>query len=328
MASWILFDALLAAMLVLVVPFGFWRGGVKEAILSGSILAGAVLGNAFAVRWGSEVADLLGSRDAVGETVLAEALLWGSVAILGYVGGATVRLVGLSLVGRIAGSVLALFNGLLLLGYSLRFINILLLGHEPERWTEGGYIAGVLSRGTEEVLLLGTVVLGVGAVGGVIGRLSGTWSDEDELLVSEVQPASLPHAWPAAPPTPRTAVAGRPHEGEKIEPDVPSGASWSDLASPASWIRRRSPEESNYRGEATGSDPFGPIVTDGGQERTGRLSFPRREPTEPPPTVGDDDVPDGATVVNEWLRRAGRAADSPPPGDDDEAARRRDQDRG
>ncbi len=282
MASRIVFDALLAGMLVLLVPIGFWRGGGREAIVGGSLLAGASLGNAFAVRWGSGIADLLGSRDSVGETVLAEAMLWGSVIVLGYLGGATISHGRQSLAGRLAGSIIALFNGLLLLGFSLRFLTVLLLGEDPDRWTEGGFIAGVLSRGTEELLLLAVVVISVGVISGLIARLFGAWDTENDLLETEQQYGQRSHAWPATPPAPRPLKSSHRPEDQKIEPDIPSRGVLSDLHSSASWMRHE-PTQPRFQGDR---------AVDGSE-------LGSRNP-HPPSVV---DAPDGASVVSDWLRK-------------------------
>ena len=306
MASWILFDALLAGMLVLIVPIGFWRGGVKEAVVGGSILAGVSLGNAFAIRWGAAVADLLGVRDAIGETVLAEAMLWGAVVVLGYAGGATIRQTGPGLVGRIAGSIIALFNGLLLLGFSLRFINILLLGQDPDSWTEGGYVAGVLSRGTEELLLLATMVLSVGVVAGVIARLFGAWEREEELLVPEAHQATLPHAWPATPPTPRASYERHVGDVEKFEPHRRSIRTVSDLTAAAGMLQREAPVARAGQDARISHRESEPRVARGEEGPSGRFES-SSSPAEDSASASLGESLDGASVVNEWLRRGARA---------------------
>lgn len=295
MAPWILFDALLTAMVLLIVPIGFWRGGVKEAVLGGSILAGAALGNAFAVRWGPGVAELMGRRDAVGATVVAESLLWGSVLVLGYLGGATISRAGQSLAGRIAGGIIGLFNGLLLLGFTLRFINILLLGQEPDRWTEAGFIASVLSRGTEELLLLAAVCLSLGVIAALLARLFGAWDSENDLLAADAQHGAASRAWPATPPTPRVSYEQHREGGVKIEPGhaPPQGLSSREFGPAPTRLERH---DTASHGGSTGV---------GDVRRQNQF-----EPTRRPPQGWTEDATepqaDGAHVVSEWLRRGPR----------------------
>lgn len=323
MAPWILFDVLLAGMLVLIVPIGFWRGGLKEAVLTGSILAGAALGNAFAVRWGPNMADLLGVRDAVGTTVLAGVLLWGCVIVLGYAAGAAIGQVSIGLVGRLAGALLGLFNGLLLLGFTLRFINILLLNQEPDSWTEGGYIAGVLSRGTEELLLLAVAVMSIGVIAGLLARLAGAWTPENDLVAAGGHQPTVHPTWPATPPTPRLAYDRHGAEAVKMEPDEPPLDPLRDFGLSSTWMRRAAPGSTNDRNGPAHLDE-GPIRHTSDADRApGRFEPPvhsRDITSQPPP----DSPPDGASVVSEWLRRGSRptgphdgtngAGDVPPSG--------------
>lgn len=298
MAPWILFDVLLTAMVLLIVPLGFWRGGIKEAVLGGSILVGHVLGNAFAVRWGPGVAELMGRRDAVGATVVAESLLWGSVLVLGYLGGATIPRAGQSLAGRIAGAIIGLFNGLLLLGFTLRFINILLLGQEPDRWTEAGLIASVLSRGTVELLLLAAVCLSIGVIAALLARVFGAWDPQNDLLAADAQHGAASRAWPATPPTPRVSYEQHREGGVKIEPEhaLPQGLSTLEFGPASSRLARL--DAASQKGSTGDGD-----VSRQNQFEPPRASSPGwtedgSDAAEPPA--------DGAHVVSEWLRRGPR----------------------
>ncbi|HEV2109178.1 MAG TPA: CvpA family protein [Thermomicrobiales bacterium] len=299
MAAWILFDALLIGILLLIIPIGFWRGGVPEALVSGSILAGVALANAFAERWGTLTSDVVGVRASLAQLVIAQALLWGTVIVLGYGGGAIPRSHGWSLLSRVSGAILSFLNGLLLLSFSLSFIDRFSVPAESRSGIENGYLAGLLVEGTDAILLIAVLLVSAGVFAGLIIRLAGGWQPEADLPAVE---SGVAHVWPAAPPTPRPHGPRRGADQDKFEP----GSRGYDLADYApttvGWPQG---------GFSPGMDESGPRPREAADRAVPMgVELYKRRPVHPSQGAEKDttspslEPADGMRVVEEWLRRA------------------------
>jgi uncharacterized membrane protein required for colicin V production len=299
MATWILFDALLVCMLLLIVPIGFWRGGIREALVGGSVLAGALLANTFAESWGAKASDLLGVGPSTGRILIAQLLLWGTTVILGYGGGAVVRMGAATLLTRLSGAILSLFNGLLLISFSLSFINQFATSiGSPSSFREA-YVARVLAGGSLEIVFLAVLLVALGVIAGLVARLAGGWDQDDDVL--DVAP-NVPYRWPAAPPTPRPTHVARSTAEDKSEP--PSSA--TDFAD----YRRREETVTRPRFSPTAQLSDGasihfanrvvPNVADLYAHRAPKAARSAKDEAQPP----SNESPDGIRVVEEWLRSA------------------------
>src|SRR5579884_3557876 len=80
-------DILLTLIVILFVPIGFWRGALKEVIVTAAILLGAALAVAWAEPWGDSLADVLNVRQGVARFIVAAVALFLAVILLGYGGG-------------------------------------------------------------------------------------------------------------------------------------------------------------------------------------------------------------------------------------------------
>ncbi|MDP9355327.1 MAG: CvpA family protein, partial [Chloroflexota bacterium] len=123
MSSSLLLDGLLLLVVLLFIPIGLWRGGVREAIVAGGIVLGGALAGSWARPWGDDLASQLDLRPQTARFLVALAALLGATLCVGYAGGAALRPGAPGLLGRVAGGLLAGLNGLLLLGYGLGFLD-------------------------------------------------------------------------------------------------------------------------------------------------------------------------------------------------------------
>jgi uncharacterized membrane protein required for colicin V production len=162
----LLLDVLLGLVVLLFVPFGIRRGVAKEAMVSASILLGAILAERFGGLLGAELTARFGLEPGAAMFAASVAILFSSTVLLGYGGGAALGVVRPGTLARLVGGLLAAFNAALLLSYLLRWID--------------GYLAqgaalddGLISRSLlreSDWLLLGAagVLLGLTVLGWII----------------------------------------------------------------------------------------------------------------------------------------------------------------
>ncbi len=146
----LLLDVLLGLVVLLFVPFGVRRGVAKEAMVSASILLGALLAVRFAENWASNVSSLTG-LDLPNSTFLTSlALLLGTLILLGYGGGIALGPTRPGMLSRLTGGLLAAVNGVFLLSTVLSWIERDLQATAP---LDEGIVSTILIRRADEVLL-------------------------------------------------------------------------------------------------------------------------------------------------------------------------------
>src|SRR5688572_27748462 len=119
MDDYVLLDILLGLIVALFAAIGFWRGAVKEVVVTAGIFAGSALAFSWAKPWGADLAELVEMRTDVARIVVAAIALIAATLILGYGGSALVGSPDIGLGGRLLGAGLAAINGGLLLHYCL-----------------------------------------------------------------------------------------------------------------------------------------------------------------------------------------------------------------
>src|SRR5688572_19973505 len=119
MDDYVLLDILLGLIVALFAAIGFWRGAVKEVVVTAGIFAGSALAYSWADPWGGDLADLVELRADVARIVVAAVALIAVTLVLGYGGSALVGSPEVGLSSRLLGAGLAAINGGLLLHYCL-----------------------------------------------------------------------------------------------------------------------------------------------------------------------------------------------------------------
>lgn len=158
MTLYLVLDILLLILLALFVPVGFWRGVTREILVTLGILLGFALGEFWALPWGEFFADWIGLGDAATTFLVAVILLVACTFLIGYGAGAVIMVPRPRLIGRLVGAVVALANGILLLGFALRTIRLYLLGGSASGLFEQALVARILSESMPWVLLVGAIV--------------------------------------------------------------------------------------------------------------------------------------------------------------------------
>lgn len=172
MTDHLILDILLALMILLFGAIGFWRGPVKEAILTGGIFAGAALAASWAFPWGSDLADIVDLRVTVARLIVAAAALFLATALLGYVGGALINASPYPISARLLGAVIAAVNGGLIVHYCLSYVEGYLADEDAQQVLNGSEISHILLRQFGWYLLASAAALALAAQIGLVLRRS------------------------------------------------------------------------------------------------------------------------------------------------------------
>ncbi len=309
MSSSLLLDGLLLLVVLLFIPIGLWRGGVREAIVAGGIVLGGALAGSWARPWGDDLASQLDLRPQTARFLVALAALLGATLCVGYAGGAALRPGAPGLLGRVAGGLLAGLNGLLLLGYGLGFLDQYVLEPKTVPALSDGLVSRFLMHQLGWVLLALVVLIVVGILTAVAA--SATRRDHAEELEEDIvgdaamvggavtrpRPVRVPHLADAGKFEPLQR-AGMPSDagqklGARLSDTTTTGLRASDLSMSDRPPPSLPPMETKPDRSTVSRDP---------------------ERVEPGKSARA-----GVAIVDEWLRRAARPpsalADEHEPGD-------------
>jgi len=169
MSNGVLLDGLLLIAIALYVPIGALRGGLREAILGGSIFLGVAVAVSWPNSWRDELKAFADLGVGTASYVVFVSCLIGSMILLGFGGGSLCDRRVPSWSGRLLGAVLAAVNATVLTAF-------LLVSHE--RIKRGGvrgdtvtesFVAAMLIDHLDLVLLL---TVGVVATAVVVGHVT------------------------------------------------------------------------------------------------------------------------------------------------------------
>lgn len=283
-------DALLAFIILLFIPIGLWRGAVREAMVAAAILLGATLAGAWARPWGDDLAARTAFEPPTARFAVAIVALVLCTVLLGYGGGAVWRGEQPGTFGRFVGGLLAVFNGVLLLGFALNFLDRYLLEGDRRGAIADGWVARVLLTEFGWLLLgAAALLLAVVAVGLLLNTLRGS-------------PRQTP-PFPAVAPLATSATTSR-----RGPPRVPSGSDagksepvWHAVDDDADRFgfdaphqpigERRSFEVSRSQEPSSSAEEASTRRYGGAQQHRDQVPLGARNATS------------GSTAANEWLRR-------------------------
>jgi uncharacterized membrane protein required for colicin V production len=153
MSDALLLDILLATILLLFALIGFWRGVVKEGLATAGILFGASLGALWADRANTRIADLTSLSLGASRFVVSTVGLVACAIVLGYGAGSILIHERPGLLGRIAGSVLAMVNGILLFTFWLRWVADDVAGQNARNVLNASRFSSIMLEQTEWLFL-------------------------------------------------------------------------------------------------------------------------------------------------------------------------------
>lgn len=305
-----LLDALLILVMVLLIPIGVHRGGVREVCTAAGLLLGMHLVNEWAARWGDWLSDVTGIVTNVTTFIVAVLVLVLTTAFVGY--GASAAFVSTpGAGGRMYGAILAFLIGAVFLGSVISYVDRYLYENETPEIVTGGYVSRALSFGTGWILLIAAAVIVLATLFGMVVRER----DADAFIMPIARA-------PVAAPSARTNEVPLGREAEKIEPAAPdhSRASSEDVQRTAPIkIRevRHWDEEQSADSPPSGSRWNQTWPNGGGEspvQRSQRDGFSRR-PVRRPSSETNASARSGtnhddAAVLKDWLADDGGTNDS------------------
>jgi uncharacterized membrane protein required for colicin V production len=154
MSIYLVLDLLLILLIVLFAPIGYWRGPVKELFVTFGVLFGILLADFWARPWGRDLADLTAIGSSGGAFVVAMTFLVTVTFVLGYGAGAALAPAHFGPIARAIGASIALFNGILLVAFSLQYVRVYLLAPATEEALYDSYVVSFLLDQIGWVLLI------------------------------------------------------------------------------------------------------------------------------------------------------------------------------
>lgn len=291
-----LLDGLLVLVIILLVPIGVHRGGLREGCTAAGLLLGMHLVNLWAASWGGWLADTTGIVPDVAAFTIAVAVLLLTTGLVGY--GATAAFASApGAGGRIYGGILALLIGAVFLGSIISYVDRYLFEGETPDLIESGYVSRALSVGIEWILLLAALAILLMTLFGMVVRERDA---EDFVMPISRAPVAAPSAR-----VPEDIVV---KETEKIEPqpDAESGVA-DELTRTAPvkirevrhWEAPQSPITGPTWNQTWPDQPEGDRRTR--RDGPGQRRIRRQSPRPGPATDGGEDGTD-ADALRNWLK--------------------------
>ncbi|MBA3275684.1 MAG: CvpA family protein [Chloroflexia bacterium] len=287
-------DSLLILILLLLVPIGFYRGGLREVCSAAGVLLGLLVAQQWSPRWGSWVAGVTGIDEGISRFMVAMATLVLFAALIGY-GAASAFTSSPSPGGRLYGGLVALASGFLFLGALIQFVASYLYDGVYPDMIRRGFVSRALSVGFDWVLLAVSVTVLVSIVLGMIVRERET----DEILIEIPRDATSATRRPA--PVPARApepVNLDPARAEASDVDPMAGTAVVKIREVRHWEEATPPTmrdlQSGWSRTWPGSvsaDTATPAPRPGGVPRRARPASPDR----PRAQSSEEDV------IRDWL---------------------------
>lgn len=187
MLTSIVLDALLILIILMMVPLGFLRGGLREVSTSAALLLGILMAGQWAGRWADSLVDAFDMGRDTAEFAVSIAIVVVITGIVGY-GGSAAFTWRPGPGGRMYGAFLALMNAVVFIGFLINsYIAAIFEGEVPET-IERSFVARAVSVGFEWVLLIGTAGILVATIFGMFVRERG---DDESFETPAPKPEDL-----------------------------------------------------------------------------------------------------------------------------------------
>jgi hypothetical protein len=165
----VLLDSLLGIAILLLIPLGSFRGGLREVCSSAGLLLGILLSQQWAVRWGNAIGDLLNVDDNAAQFTIAVVIVIVTTIVVGY-GASSSFNYHPGPGGKMFGAVIAIVNGVVLAGFLINSVADYINDGEYPQVVADGQISRALSSGFDWVLLGAAIVVALLSVLGMVVR--------------------------------------------------------------------------------------------------------------------------------------------------------------
>jgi Colicin V production protein len=287
MVTSLVLDALLVLIIVMMVPLGFLRGGLREVSTSAALFLGILMAEQWSGSWLSVLTGWTGmGRDAAGFTI-SVVIVVAITGIVGY-GGSAAFSWKPGPGGRMYGAYLALLNAVIFIGFLINsYIVYFFDGRAPET-IENAYVSRAISVGFEWVLLAGTIGILGATLFGMFVRERGDAEESTTVPTAE----DLYHIR-YEPPRPEVRPLNDPEDQQRTR----------EL--PAQPVRIR--EVRHWEDEASTRPPEATYGSGWRQTWPEDRPSPGRaqSPSTSPPTGSDSRRPAGSgqrEVLREWMK--------------------------
>lgn len=276
-------DFLLVIIFLMMVPIGFYRGGMREMCVSGGLLLGILLSQEWGERWSTLFERLFGMTASSATFLMSVVIAFGVTALIGY-GGSAAFSWRPGPGGRIYGAYLALLNSMIATGYLINLYGDYIVPVSNEKPITSGIVARTLSDGFGSVLLAATIGIGIATIFGMFVR--------ERAEETPAWSAPAPQLYQPPSGTKPYRVEEAPVEERLIGPPVRilETTSWEDKAEPSR------PDPKTY---GTGWRQTWP---EGGPASTRDAKSPKRTPTTTEPARRKDDSSSSKSVLADWIK--------------------------
>lgn len=162
-------DFLLVIIFLMMIPIGFYRGGVRELCVSAGLMLGILMAQAWGSRWGGLYERLFGLGEGAGAFLMSVTITFGITALIGY-GGSAAFSWRAGPGGRLYGAYLALFNAMIVAGFLINLYTLYIVPSVDGEPVTSGIVARTLSDGFGSVLLVATIGVAIATIFGMFVR--------------------------------------------------------------------------------------------------------------------------------------------------------------
>lgn len=162
-------DFLLLIIYLMMIPIGFYRGGLREMCVSGGLLLGILMSQSWGERWAGLFERLFGMSEGGASFLMNIVITFGITALIGYGGSASFAYKP-GPGGRLYGAYLALFNAMIATGFLINSYSSYIVPADTVETVTDGIISRTLSDSFGSVLLVATIGVGFATIFGMFVR--------------------------------------------------------------------------------------------------------------------------------------------------------------
>lgn len=170
-------DFLLVIIFLMMIPIGFYRGGLREMCVSGGLLLGILMSQSWGEQWSGLLERLFGMGEGGAAFLMSVIITFTITGLIGY-GGSAAFTYKPGPGGRLYGAYLALFNAMIATGFLINIYSAYIVPTGNVEPVTSGIIARSLSDGFGSVLLVATIGVGMATVFGLFVRDRSDTSEE------------------------------------------------------------------------------------------------------------------------------------------------------